>query len=554
MTTDQLQLLKDKLNSDFVPALPPLIPNQCSEPDNQKKNTSRALSAFAIHHICSCSMSDASQAVVDDYNDNGIDAIYYASETNTLFIVQSKLKANEDFNQAEAITFCSGISDFLNQRYENFNAHVQSRESELDNSLTEAHSIVILIAHTSSHISSHAKDKIDTLIADPSSDGRLSASWVDYGPALILEDLTSQHSHQPIRETIELENAGKSASTIPTYYGELPISKFIELHQTYDKRLFHKNIRFFLGTKSDINKGIQKTLSETPENFFCFNNGITIVASNVREAGNPESTRRLELTDLSIINGAQTVASSASLIERQPDLDIDSARVLVTVIESEAGSDFSEHVTKNRNYQNAVNKAAFAALDSQQERLRKECAMYEITYLYRTEQNFNVRIEGYIGIIEAAYALASIKNNPNYPFKLKRNSSLFLTKDSDEYKKLFNEELSALQLINTVYLYRAAENILAAAERGESGRDKLIIKHGRFVIISLMFHSNPSLVSRSEIITYYEALDLVSPLLDTIRQSVIDHTNNRLDQTLRGPLFFFRSESESRDCILALRS
>jgi hypothetical protein len=71
----------------------------------------------------------ASAAVVDDFQDRGLDAIYYHAPKETLYLLQTKLKASEQFKQDEAQAFCDGVRTLLRQDFAAFNAHVQRRQS-----------------------------------------------------------------------------------------------------------------------------------------------------------------------------------------------------------------------------------------------------------------------------------------------------------------------------------------------------------------------------------------------------------------------------------------
>src|SRR5208283_1434931 len=101
-----LSLLEQALAVGFVPHLRPLLDNTRPPEEQHRKNLSRAFSAFALHRICDISPAEAGHAVVDDFDDYGIDAIYYHARTETLYFVQSKLKASEQFSQQEALAFC----------------------------------------------------------------------------------------------------------------------------------------------------------------------------------------------------------------------------------------------------------------------------------------------------------------------------------------------------------------------------------------------------------------------------------------------------------------
>jgi len=66
---------------------------------------------------------------------------------------------------------------------------------------------------------------------------------------------------------------------------------------------FNENIRFGLGN-SKINKNITETANNIPELFWFFNNGVTIICSEVKEhAGS------IILKQAQVVNGAQTIHS-----------------------------------------------------------------------------------------------------------------------------------------------------------------------------------------------------------------------------------------------------
>ncbi|MDF7801419.1 AIPR family protein [Pontiellaceae bacterium B1224] len=90
------------------------------------------------------------------------------------------------------------------------------------------------------------------------------------------------------------------------YIGVLPSSEFKKIIHTNDEEiihsLFYDNVRHFQDW-NPVNKEILETLSDEHEQayFPIFNNGITIVAKNIRTTGN-----KLHLEDYQIVNGCQT--------------------------------------------------------------------------------------------------------------------------------------------------------------------------------------------------------------------------------------------------------
>src|SRR3546814_15104180 len=68
-----MTILKKLLAERFVPFLPPLLGN-AKPGDQASKQLSRAFSAFALHKLLDITPQAAASAVVDDFNDKGVDA------------------------------------------------------------------------------------------------------------------------------------------------------------------------------------------------------------------------------------------------------------------------------------------------------------------------------------------------------------------------------------------------------------------------------------------------------------------------------------------------
>ena len=69
--------------------------------------------------------------------------------------------------------------------------------------------------------------------------------------------------------------------------GAIPLTELYAFLKEYDiktgnlDQLYEKNVRQFLGGRKKINRGMANTLRDNPENLGLYNNGITIVASEL---------------------------------------------------------------------------------------------------------------------------------------------------------------------------------------------------------------------------------------------------------------------------------
>ena len=555
MTEAELAILKQKLADEFVPHLPPLI-DQAKPADHlAAKNVSRAFSAFAIQKLSVLDTVTAAKAVVDDYEDNGIDAIHYHQASKKLFLVQAKLKADEPFDQAEANAFVKGVRDLLNQYYDRFNTNVQDRQAELEVALDESAEIVLVVAHTAHLVSQHAKDVLNEFLADADKpDERLNGTWVDYGPEQVEEDLLAEHAVPLVNDELLIFGHQKIDGPRVTYYGQVSVSALANLYAKHGNNLLERNIRYFLGiASSDVNRAIHGTLEGQPDSFFYLSNGVTAIANSIEYKGLKNGGRRFEVKGFSVINGAQTIASSHHFMTTKPEADVSAARVLLTLIQVDQHDAFSASVTRARNHQNPVSPAHFAALDDIQERLRRELAFYKIVYRYRPEARPAATGIDVMTIDEASVALALFHPDPGFPVTIKREPSRLLDSKSSEYAKLFNYDLSGRRLANAVRLFRRASIILAASEIAATGLEKLIYRHGRYATIWLTFSANADWANRASVMTDAEAAALLSHPLDAWRERVRAEAVPELAAVDKGPLAFFRNLTNTRPFAVKLR-
>src|SRR3546814_13703593 len=125
---------------------------------------SQALSAFALHKLLDITPQVAASAVVDDFNDKVVDAIYYHAPTETLYLLQAKLKESEQFKQEDALPFCEGMRLLLKQAFTAFNANVQSRQADIEAALDSCSHIKLVVPYTGDGISKPASEDFKALL------------------------------------------------------------------------------------------------------------------------------------------------------------------------------------------------------------------------------------------------------------------------------------------------------------------------------------------------------------------------------------------------------
>jgi hypothetical protein len=542
-----MMILKKVLAEHFVPLLPPLLDTKKSPADQKAKQLSRAFSAFALQKLLDITPQAAAASVVDDFQDKGIDAIHYDATSETLYLLQTKLKESEQFKQEDALPFCEGIRRLLKQDFSAFNANVQNRKAEIESALDSCSHIKLVVPYTGNGVSKTASNAMQALLDDEDLDEVRLAKQVEYYTSVeITRDLLAEKAYRPVHTDIRLQKSQSIETPRSTIYGMAKLTDLVDLHKVKGKALYERNIRYFLGSnKSDVNRAIKKTLHDDPASFFYLNNGVTAVCDDVQPRGkNPTSgARKFTVRGLSIINGAQTVASAAEFVRQHPGRSIDDAKVMLTLIKAPTDGPFGNRVTKARNHQNPVQTANFASLDENQERLRQEIAYLGFDYHYRPEALATGTTA--ITLDEALRAMASQQHDPRYAVWLKSEPARLANPDSAEYQALFATTLPGAALVNAVLCHRAIRALVVDYEARASARsqERLLYRHGVHVITAVMMKRLRNRIGAAAVVdtSVIAALLSQSDTLDLLRQQTFTLGQQRL--TFDGPLAYFRNQS-----------
>lgn len=536
-------ILKKVLANRFVPSLPPLLDSTKPATEQQAKQLSRAFSAFVLHKLLDITPQAAAVSVVDDFNDKGIDAIHYDAPSETLYLLQTKLKESEQFKQEDALPFCEGIRLLLRQDFAPFNANVQNRTVDIESALDTCRHIKLVVPYTGDGISQTASEALQALLDDEDLDEeRLHKQVTYYTASDITRDLLAEQAYKSVHADIALQKQQKVESPRTTYYGIARLGDLVELHLAHGKALYERNIRYFLGSgKSEVNRAIKATLYDTPGDFFYLNNGVTAVCDLIEPKATKNGVKKFKVRGLSIINGAQTVASAAEFVRQNPGQNIDDAKVMLTLIKAPAEGAFGKRVTKARNHQNPVQPANFASLDENQERLRQEIAYLGFDYHYRPEAAATGPKA--ITMDEALRALASQQNDPRYAVWLKSEPARLANPDFAEYQALFPANLTGVALVNAVLCHSAIRTLVVGYEQNSAARsqEKLIYRHAMHVIMVVMMKRLRQRINAVEVIDATTLNALISLPLDQLRQQTFDLGQQRL--TFQGPLAYFRNQS-----------
>ena len=86
------------------------------------------------------------------------------------------------------------------------------------------------------------------------------------------------------------------------FLAAIPGADLAAIYDRWGTRLLEANVRVFLQARSNVNKGIRRTLENEPELFFSFNNGITATAERVGVVEDDGGLKIASLENLQIVN------------------------------------------------------------------------------------------------------------------------------------------------------------------------------------------------------------------------------------------------------------
>lgn len=522
ISAPMLTVLKSVLQDRFVPSLPPLLGNQSPEA-NAEKQGSRAFNAFVLQKMFDLSASVAASMIVDDFADNGIDAIYYQEADETLYILQGKLKATEGFVQGDAESFTRGIRLLVEQELDTFNQLVKDKAQYLENALDHCSCIKIIVAYTGNTITQTAINVLDQLVGDNTLDEERISSDICYINSEEIEEfLRGEQSIGLINTRIKLSHSSKIEKPRKTVIGLVKLDELVRLHEEHQKGLYQKNIRYFIGSgRRGVNQAIKETLENSPENFLHLNNGITVVCTGINPKRSQGGYKDYVVAGFSVVNGAQTISTAAEYKQANPDSDTSAAKVQLTLIVASPNGDFHKHVTRARNLQNPISLSDFAALDDNQERLRQEIALFGIDYHYRPQQKSQIS-SPIIEIDTLAKALAVLDRDVRYPALLKSEPSQFTSMQSDAYKNIFSDDLSGCKCINAVTVFRVIQDLLTTADRSSPSPERIVYRHCGYSLASILIKRFKSRIEGPDLLTGDQVRELISIPFDELRQVFAD--------------------------------
>lgn len=494
MSTLKVNQIRGKIQSMFEPHLD-VKDIGANDSERDQKILSRCLAAFAVYLTSGCTEKEAAESVWDGTDDNGIDAAFFDASDKRVIFIQSKWinKGSGEPEAKDLSTFVKGVRDSIEQDSTKFHSRLQGRFSDISLRLANPGTSVelVVISTGASTLARHGDAVLNDFIEELNGDDPDAiASKSVIGLTEVYAGLANDLSQSNVEVDATILEWSYVPSPYPAYFGLIDGLSLKSWWKRHGKSLVASNIRHSLGS-TEVNNEIKSSASNSPQKFWYFNNGITLIANDAAKApagAASKSAGVFSFKGASIVNGAQTVSSLARVEE---DEQLGKVRVPIRVILlKDAPEGFGSEVTRTNNLQNRVEPRDFVAQDPEQKRIRQEMAIEGIDYQF-VRSDDAVPTATACELVEVTTALACATGESSHAVQIKTGIGRFFGDlKKSPYKTLFNPTTSGAKAFNATVLLREIERWIDKKKISiskKSGARWGVLIHGNRVLAAVVF-------------------------------------------------------------------
>ncbi len=427
-----------------------------SEP---QRKTARAFLILGMATYLDIELEEGVNCLTDDGNDAGIDGVHIGDTTDEGFVVtlfQSKYysgkKMENDANFEEnAIVKMIGALQYIFDP----NATITLND-KLKRKIVEIQDLAQNFIPTIRCVMMSNGIRWNEVAQEKINYYQKESSLVEFDFFNHDDILRAIQTTKSIQATLRL-NGKAITEELPQFkrvmIGKITAATIADLLEHYGDDLLEKNIRKYLGHRQNkINQQIQQTLlSDKKENFYLYNNGITMICSKFSENGFA-TDKMVKVDDLQIINGGQTCKTIQHTVANFPNIDYEKAFVMFRLYEiDKQDEELITNITLTTNSQSPVDLRDLKANDSIQRNL--ETAIADLGYIYKRKREvFGSQVDSIAVAVAAEAVMAIWRENPHIVKYQK--AKLF----GKYYDQIFTPTLNASQVIMAVLIFRFCDN------------------------------------------------------------------------------------------------
>lgn len=428
-------------------------PELFSDVDQERKR-SKAFLLLGVAAYLDIDIAEAVQFITDGGNDGGFDAAYIAEAQDSqlnVVLFQSKYSRkleNESNFPANAVEKAVNTVKCVFDPEATIQLNEKSREKvdEIRSFILDGHIpyVTFVMLNNGLKWNQDGQNHIDNAFARQE-----QVHFVHFSHKNIMEYINRS---VPIKT--QLNFSGKAIQEDFNYkrviLGRVSVREIYNLMEEFGDRLLEKNIRHYLGVNT-INEKIGTTLLsvEKRQNFFFFNNGITMICEKFSYNGLQDRNWNVKIDKLQIINGGQTCKTIYQTLEENPNVDFSQVYILVRLYEVNDDEDIIQDITYATNSQNPVDFRDLKSNDEIQKLL--EISANDLGYIYKRKRD-NHGNTNVIPSTVAAEAVFAVWRGKPHLAKYKRNEFF------DQYYDEIFSNLNAAQMIIAVIIFRYCDS------------------------------------------------------------------------------------------------
>ena len=428
-------------------------PDLFSDVDLERKR-SKAFLLLGVAAYLDVDIAEAAQYITDGGNDGGFDAAYIEEAQDSqlnVVLFQSKYsrKLDTDSNfPSNAVEKAVNTIKCVFDPAAHIQLNEKSREKvdEICSFILDGNIPYVTFVMLNNGLSwnQDGQNHIDNAFAN-----QQQANFVHFSHKDILNYINRSASIDT-----QINFSGKAIQEDYNYkrvvLGRVSVNAIYQLMDEFGDRLLEKNIRRYLG-KNTVNEQISKTLlSETKrQNFFFFNNGITMICEKFTYNGLQEKDWNVKIKRLQIINGGQTCKAIYQTLKDNQNIDFSQVYILVRLYEVNDDEDIVQDITYATNNQNPVDFRDLKSTDTIQILLERSAK--DLGYIYKRKRD-NLGNVNVIPSMVAAEAVFAVWRGKPHLAKYRRNDFF------DKYYQEIFDDLNASQMIIAVLIFRYCDN------------------------------------------------------------------------------------------------
>lgn len=453
---------------------------------NQYKHNAHMLYALQLRFDIGDINAEASESLTDKSDDKKCDLIYVDSDNGIAVIAQGFYRGTDTFGQSAPANKASDLNTaaawVLNNTPDKLPETIREQVSALHDAINDDKIRIIYfwyVHNFDERNNTQIKDELSNVTQTAKNAlernfprAEVQVESIEVGNNRIESWFNSSNNPISLSEDYRVDTIG-SGFEIGTSewraYVTAVSSKW--LHNLYKSTtpdlLFSGNPRDYLGygkKKNKINLGIRDSLQAEPSSFWTYNNGITALVHDYKTIESDDA-QKLEISGITIINGAQTTGTIGSIEDDQ----IADAWIPIRFIVCKDASIIANIVTNN-NRQTEILPSDLRSNDPIQKRLRDDFKKYEDSLFYtggrRTQQRPS-RTKIILDPYKVAQALYAFHVDSVEAYNRRKQ----LWENDRLYNVIFHERLTAEHIIFTYFLYEAIHLYASTLQQlGEDSR------------------------------------------------------------------------------------